>query len=265
MLSFSEETGASSITKRLRSSHTLSVLAHLILLPLIFAFNISTNKHPSRPNLHVVLLDPIARQTLTLRAPHVLSPPSPTTGAAEPRLRTEHPRQFIPTAATPPVAEPQLPLPPSLDTDATPNMTDAEDLLAKNTLGSYSAGAGGQGKNGGNPPQRSSKSCRVQSEDSARVPTTPLEILVKPKPAYTLEARELHLEGEVLLEVVFLASGGIQIVRVAHGLGHGLDENAAEAATHIHFKPASCAGAAIDMNATVHVTFRLPKREPSAE
>jgi len=95
-------------------------------------------------------------------------------------------------------------------------------------------------------------------------PCDAVEILFKPKPAYTLEAQELHLEGEVLLNVVFLASGGIRLVRVIHGLGHGLDEAAAEAAAHIRFKPARCAGVPIDVSASVHVTFRLTQRQPSA-
>jgi TonB family protein len=91
-----------------------------------------------------------------------------------------------------------------------------------------------------------------------------VEILAKPKPAYSLEAQRLHLEGEVLLEVVFQASGGIRIMSITHGLGHGLDETAAEATLHIRFKPATCGGTSIDVDATIHVTFRLPKRQADA-
>src|SRR6266404_8899765 len=39
----------------------------------------------------------------------------------------------------------------------------------------------------------------------------PVEILDKPKPAYTAEARQLKIEGEVLLQVVFSASGQLQV------------------------------------------------------
>jgi outer membrane biosynthesis protein TonB len=39
--------------------------------------------------------------------------------------------------------------------------------------------------------------------------TKPVEILFKPKPAYTDEARAKKIEGEVLLSVVFLASGDV--------------------------------------------------------
>ena len=50
-------------------------------------------------------------------------------------------------------------------------------------------------------------------------------ILAKPKPVYSAEALKLNLEGEVLLDVIFPASGGeVHVNRVVKGLGHGLDE-----------------------------------------
>ena len=59
----------------------------------------------------------------------------------------------------------------------------------------------------------------------------PAEILFKPTPVYTQEARSLRIEGEVLLEVVLEASGSLRVVRVVRGLGHGLDDNAL---TYLH-------------------------------
>ncbi len=86
---------------------------------------------------------------------------------------------------------------------------------------------------------------------------TPVEILNKPKPAYTDEARQLRLEGEVLLEVVFQASGQLRVVRVVRGLGHGLDESALQAAQQIRFHPAKRDGQPVDSTATVHMVFEL--------
>jgi TonB family protein len=87
--------------------------------------------------------------------------------------------------------------------------------------------------------------------------TTAVEIIFKPNPVYTDEARKLKLEGEVLLEVMFGANGQLQVIRVARGLGHGLDEAAIAAATKIRFKPATRTGQPIDSNAIVHVVFQL--------
>jgi TonB family protein len=86
---------------------------------------------------------------------------------------------------------------------------------------------------------------------------TPVEILFKPAPAYTDEARALKLEGEVLLEVEFSASSQVRVVRIVRGLGHGLDESAARAAEQMKFKPAKSNGRSIDFRTTVHIVFRL--------
>jgi len=85
----------------------------------------------------------------------------------------------------------------------------------------------------------------------------PLEILSKPTPEYTEEARTLRIEGDVVLEVEFCASGRVTVVRVIRGLGHGLDEAATRAAQSIRFKPAQSGGRAIDFHTTVHILFRL--------
>jgi TonB family protein len=88
-------------------------------------------------------------------------------------------------------------------------------------------------------------------------PPAPVEITYKPNPVYTSEARNLKLEGEVLLEVEFAANGQLHVNRVVRGLGHGLDEAAVAAAGKMRFKPASRNGQAIDYTAIVHVVFQL--------
>jgi len=85
----------------------------------------------------------------------------------------------------------------------------------------------------------------------------PVEIISKPNPIYTQEARDLKLEGEVLLEVVFAAGGQLRVVRVQRGLGHGLDEAAIRAAQQIRYKPALRDGQPYDSVATLHVRFQL--------
>jgi TonB family protein len=87
--------------------------------------------------------------------------------------------------------------------------------------------------------------------------TTPVEITFKPNPVYTQEARDLKLEGEVLLEMSFTANGSLTVNRVVKGLGHGLDEAAIAAAQKIKFKPAMRGGQAVDSTAIVHVVFQM--------
>jgi TonB family protein len=85
----------------------------------------------------------------------------------------------------------------------------------------------------------------------------PAEILSKPIPVYTQEAKNLRIEGEVLLEVVLEASGSLKVMRVVHGLGHGLDDNAVKAAEQIHFKPAMRNGQPADSTVVLHIIFQL--------
>ncbi len=87
--------------------------------------------------------------------------------------------------------------------------------------------------------------------------TSPVEITYKPNPVYTQDARQLKLEGEVLLEVSFGANGQLHVNRVVRGLGHGLDESALAAANLMRFKPALRNGVPVDSTAVVHVVFRL--------
>lgn len=86
---------------------------------------------------------------------------------------------------------------------------------------------------------------------------TPVEITYKPKPVYTEQARAQHVEGEVQLEVVFCASGAVQVVRIVKSLGTGLDESAREAAIHIRFHPATRGGAPVDVRGVIHIAFEL--------
>ena len=89
------------------------------------------------------------------------------------------------------------------------------------------------------------------------VTTLPAEITFKPRPVYTDEGRKLKIEGEVLLDVVFSASGQVRIVKVVRGLGHGLDESAVHAAEKIQFKPALKDGHPADSEAVLHIEFQL--------
>ena len=85
----------------------------------------------------------------------------------------------------------------------------------------------------------------------------PVEIVFKPTPEYTDEARSARIEGTVSLELEFTAAGDVRVLRVVRGLGHGLDEAAQRAAVRIRFKPAQSDDGPVDSRATVHITFRL--------
>ena len=87
--------------------------------------------------------------------------------------------------------------------------------------------------------------------------TSAVTILEKPRPEYTAEGRSLRLEGDVVLDLVFLANGTVHVNRVITGLGHGLDESAIRAAQQIKFKPAKQDNQPVDFPARVRIEFHM--------
>jgi TonB family protein len=130
-----------------------------------------------------------------------------------------------------------------------------------NGVATGTGGPGGRG-NGGirtggfgdSAPVASGSGPRRNSGDNAH---SAVEIISKPNPIYTDEARRRHVEGDVLLEVDFTADGQIRVRRVVRGLGYGLDDAAVHAAERIRFKPAQRDGRSLDVTAMLHITFQL--------
>ncbi len=87
--------------------------------------------------------------------------------------------------------------------------------------------------------------------------STNLEVISKPPVQYTAEARELKVQGDVVLRVTFLASGQVVVQGVLRGLGHGLDEEARRVAQQIRFRPATRDGRPVDLTTTITITFQL--------
>ncbi|MGB7022773.1 MAG: energy transducer TonB [Candidatus Acidiferrales bacterium] len=137
-----------------------------------------------------------------------------------------------------------------------------EGVVASAGFGNGTAIAGGV-RNGGKVQQgvfaddRATNGPHVQKTSNAVPRQEGPVILFKPKPEYTAEGRQLKIQGDVLLQVVFKASGEVQVVRVIQGLGHGLDQNAEAAAQKIRFKPARQDGQPVDFPANVRIDFEL--------
>jgi len=87
--------------------------------------------------------------------------------------------------------------------------------------------------------------------------TTSIEVLSKPPVQYTSEARQLRIQGDVVLRVTFTASGQVLVQGVMRGLGHGLDDEARRVAQQIRFRPATRNGQAVDTTTNITITFQL--------
>ncbi len=111
------------------------------------------------------------------------------------------------------------------------------------------ASAGFSNQMGGPPTQ-----VAIKTSEPAFVPPV---VISEPHPEYTPEAAQLRIQGEVTLQVRFLATGQVEVLRVVNGLGHGLDEQAKRVAEQIRFKPAEKDGHPVDHTTLIHVTFQL--------
>jgi TonB family protein len=87
--------------------------------------------------------------------------------------------------------------------------------------------------------------------------STNLEVLSKPPVQYTSEARQLKVQGDVVLRVTFTAAGQVVVQGLVHGLGHGLDEEARRVAQQIRFRPATRNGQAVDLTTNITISFQL--------
>jgi TonB family protein len=124
-------------------------------------------------------------------------------------------------------------------------------------VGGPGGGSHGSVQQGVFADERAAAAAPKVKQTAAVSNTKPVEILFKPKPIYTDEARAKKIEGDVLLQVVFTASGEVRVEHVVQGLGYGLDQSAEAAARQIRFRPALQEGQPVDFSAIVHITFEL--------
>jgi TonB family protein len=87
--------------------------------------------------------------------------------------------------------------------------------------------------------------------------TTRPQILGRPTPGYTEEARRAQVEGAVKLSVVLDADGVVSAISVVRGLGYGLDERAIEAARQLRFVPAQKDGHKVSVRVFLEFKFTL--------
>lgn len=78
-----------------------------------------------------------------------------------------------------------------------------------------------------------------------------------PDPEYTEEARRAKAQGTCVLWLIVDAAGHPRDIRVARGLGYGLDAKAVEAVKQWRFAPSLKDGKPVDVQISVEVAFHL--------
>ena len=86
---------------------------------------------------------------------------------------------------------------------------------------------------------------------------TPLNILSKPRAAYTDRARQALVSGTVVVLVGMSEDGIVKHVMVVKSLGYGLDEAAVSAARQIKFEPKRIDGKPVSVVKTIEYSFNI--------
>jgi protein TonB len=119
-------------------------------------------------------------------------------------------------------------------------------------------GTGPKGPTGVNLAQATPPPMPKAAAANAPVQHAAPKVTYKPKPEYSAEALQMHLEGTVTVHIHVLPNGTVEVVGVTEGLGHGLDEAAKRAAQATRFDPATdAAGHPIEWDGFVKVAFQL--------
>lgn len=213
------------------------------------------------------------------KPPPVEAPKPPPAAKPEPKRKPK------PKPKPTPVAQPAPPPPKPMPA---PEMPAAEPpapakpppkLIAGLTLGSTVKGGGGPRFGVGNtamgapgrvaaapkagpmvrgPVDRAAPAGSEGALSSAPPPKRkPARLRQKFVPTYPDAAREAGIEGTVILALTIGADGVVERVRVIRGLGHGLDESAAEAAKKTRWFPATRGGRPITETRRFNVRFTL--------
>ena len=275
----------------------LSIGVHAVVLPLIVVAMGTPGTPPEpRPRPLTVFIAPVALPSAPIVTPRLPDPPPPPPSPVREIARAEVPKPLptpiVTKAVEPPpppvvsVAEkpvekplPQRPVETGLfERTNSARTNQAEAAVTTGAFGNAAAAQRGAASaavtTGGfgsvAPAARKATNGEVQTAGfdranavqpavaaAAKPADRPVEIVFKPTPEYTDEARSARVEGTVSLELEFTAAGDVRVLRVVRGLGHGLDEAAQRAALRIRFKPAQSDDRPVDSRATVHITFRL--------
>ncbi len=97
----------------------------------------------------------------------------------------------------------------------------------------------------------------AESEGTAIASATPVEVVKKFPPAFSVTARQLKLSGAVTLRVMVDPKGAVKAVEVVEG-NPILGASASDAVKRWSYKPATLRGAPISSSMMVRVTFAPP-------
>jgi TonB family protein len=135
--------------------------------------------------------------------------------------------------------------------------------IGNGTRSGSNAGSSGRVASAGIPGGNGSATTGGNGGGNARVAAAPAEPKTTPpvlishaEPEYTTEARQLKIQGDVVLRVTINTDGQMVVHNVIHGLGHGLDESAMKSAPSYKFRPATQNGQPVPYTTNIIIKFQ---------
>jgi protein TonB len=249
--------------KRSPTSTAIAVVAHALVIGLI-AFLIAKHVQlaaPSKPLLTTVLVPPPtippANQSIGGGGGH--HDIAPVTQGHLPKFAQE---QIVPPKAPPPEA-PKLAIEPTLvmqkdlkmADNTMPNIGMPTSPNKGFSLGTGSGTGLGSGDGNGLGPGSGGNTGGGVYRVGGGVSQP--KVLVSADPEFSEEARKAKFSGNVLVYFIVDATGNPTHVRVARGVGMGLDEKAVDAVRQYRFKPGMKDGKPVAVEMAIEVNFQI--------
>ena len=242
-----------------KESALVSFLIHVAVIAILLTFAVRAT-NPARPAVPTFLSN--RKLTAYFREPsgagqHLKNEASPG------HLPPPSPRQFVMPLLIPVNTSPKLPmvssldLPPDLPNSALPNIGDPTGLgklLSAGTGGPAGIGDGNGHRVGPDSGTGAGPDGEVFRPGHGVTMPVPIH---RVEPEYPDEARKARATGTVIVTLEVGPDGKPRNVRVARGLGLGLDERATEAVLQWRFKPGTKDGKPVAVAAQIELTFHL--------
>jgi protein TonB len=252
-------------TKRSPASTAVAVAAHIVIVLLVALFIASQVKvvTPVKKELAAVVdvppppIAPSKQQIGGGGGQHDIGPVS------KGRLPDLSQKQLVPPKAPPTVA-PKLAVIPTVEVqkdlnlanNAMPNLGMPSSTLSGVSLGNGSGTGIGSGKGAGIGPGGGGNNGGGDVFHIGGGVSMPV-VLYQPDPEFSEEARKAKFSGNVLVYLYIEPDGTPSHVRVARGVGMGLDQKAVEAVRKYRFKPAMKDGKPVRADLYVEVNFQI--------
>jgi len=251
-------------TKMTKKSVALSITFYALLI-LFIAFLIAHHVQLAAPHKAAVILTdvtpppPLPPQKTDIGGGGGQHDLAPVTQGHLPKLAQE---QIVPPKA-PPTIPPKLPVEPTvvvqpdlkMATNTMPMIGAPNSSLKGFSMGNGSGtGIGSGNGNGIGPGSGGNTGGGVMHVGGGIAPP---KIVFQPDPEFSEEARKAKFSGNVEVYLWVDEQGNPSHIRVARGVGMGLDEKAVEAVRQYKFKPAMQNGKPVKVDLYIDVNFQI--------